>query len=62
MTPTYQYGVVNEDTYTERGNTLRGRRVSHEQRWDDTGSKSIDTSCQKYHSTVMHHCLKVFEA
>ena len=31
-------------------------------RWDDTGFKSIDVSCQKYHDTAIHHCLKVLEA
>ena len=30
-------------------------------RWDDTGPKSINALCQKYHDTV-HHCLKVSEA
>ena len=32
------------------------------QTWDDIDSKSIDTSCQKYHDTAIHHCLKVLEA
>ena len=31
-------------------------------RWDDTGSKCIDASCQKYHDTAIYHCLKVLEA
>ena len=28
----------------------------------NTGSKSINASCQSYHNIVMHHCLKVLEA
>ena len=31
-------------------------------KWDDTGSNSIDASCQKYHNMAIHHCLKVLEA
>ena len=31
---------------------------THSIRWDDTGSKSINALSQKYHDTVMCHCLK----
>ena len=30
-------------------------------RWDNTGHRSIDASCQKYHNTMIHHSLKVLK-
>ena len=36
---------------------LVGPTIKYYWKWDDTGCRSIDASCLKYHTTTIHHYL-----